>query len=67
MGAVSSVWGKRLIIDRMKAAGFDKNPSLINEDNLKDIFKIEKEGRLFIRENSRNRLEAMVGFELLKA
>ena len=64
MGCVSRVWDKRLILDRIEEKGLGKNPSLINEDTLKEIFEVNHDGRLYIRENSDGRLEAMSGFEL---
>lgn len=64
MGAVSRVWDKKRIIGRIEEKGLDKNPSLINEDTLKEIFEVSHPGRLYIRENSDGRLEAMAGFEL---
>lgn len=64
MGAVTHVWDKRLIIDKIEAAGLDKNPALISEKALKDLFEVNHDGRLYIRENSDGRLEAMAGFEL---
>ena len=64
MGCVSRKWDKRLIIDKIEAAGLDKDPSLINEKTLKDIFEVNHPGRLYIREDQDGHLEAMAGFEL---
>ena len=64
MGAVTHVWDKRLIISRIEEAGLDKNPALINEKNLKDLFEVDHDGRLYIKEDDHGRLLAMAGFEL---
>ena len=64
MGAVTHVWDKRLIIDKIEGKGLDKNPSLINEKALKDLFEVDHDGRLYIKEDVHGRLVAMAGFEL---
>ena len=64
MGCVSHVWDKRLIIDKIEEKGLDKNPSLITEKNLKDLFEVDHDGRLYIKEDDHGRLVAMAGFEL---
>ena len=64
MGAVTRVWDKRLIIDKIEAAGSDKDPSLINENALKDLFDINHDGRLYLKEDEHGRLVVMAGFEL---
>lgn len=64
MGAVTRKWDKRLIIDKIEEAELNKDPSLINEKELKDIFEINHNGRLYIREDHDGHLEAIAGFEL---
>ena len=64
MGAVTHVWDKKLVISRIEEAGLDKDPSLINEDTLKEIFEVNHDGRLYIKEDDHGRLVAMAGFEL---
>ena len=64
MGCESHAWDKELIIARIEAAGLDKDPSLIKEDILKVIFKVKRDGRLYIREDDRGHIEALTGFEL---
>ena len=64
MGAVTHVWDKRLIIDKIEEKGLDKNPSLITEKNLKDLFEVDHDGRLYIKEDDHGRLVVMAGFEL---
>ena len=64
MGAVTHVWDKRLIINRIEEAGLDKNPALITEEALKDLFEVDHDGRLYIKEDEHGRLVAMAGFEL---
>ena len=64
MGAVTHVWDKHCIIDKIEAAGLDKNPALITEKNLKDLFEVEHDGRLYLKEDEHGRLVAMAGFEL---
>ena len=64
MGAVTHVWDKRLIINKIEAAGLDKNPALINEKALKDLFEVNHDGRLYLKEDEHGRLVAMAGFEL---
>ena len=64
MGAVTHVWDKRLILDRIEKKGLDNNPSLITEKNLKDLFEVDHDGRLYIKEDDHGRLVAMAGFEL---
>ena len=64
MGAVTHVWDKKLVIDKIEEKGLDKNPSLITEKNLKDLFEVDHDGRLYIKEDDHGRLVAMAGFEL---
>ena len=64
MGAVTHVWDKKLVISRIEEAGLDKDPSLINEDTLKEIFEVNHDGRLYIKEDDHGSLVAMAGFEL---
>ena len=64
MGAVTHVWDKKLVISRIEEAGLDKNPTLINEKALKNLFEVDHDGRLYIKEDDHGRLVAMAGFEL---
>ena len=64
MDAVTRVWDKRLIIKRIEEAGLDKDPALITEKALKEIFEVNHSGRLYLKEDENGHIVAMAGFEL---